>query len=173
MVANFPWLNEIDTLLLGFCESISQQCIESTHIFTAPRSMQNESASTSESSCHSLAFTWCCLEEVQRALWTNHRSIRWFPLLKPTTVLQITFLEDVLPVTNGLCPLLQSNKKAFGVISRAANLMLMILEEIKEDVDSVLLKSFTQSEDITKRVSLNEMGSTVAGGTRKQSRIDA
>ena len=51
--------------------------------------------------------------------------------------------------------------------------MLMILEEIKEDVDSVLLKSFTQSEDITKRVSLNEMGSTVAGGTRKQSRIDA
>ena len=50
--------------------------------------------------------------------------------------------------------------------------MLMILEEIK-DVDSVLLKSFTQSEDITKRVSLNEMGSTVAGGTRKQSRIDA
>ena len=68
--------------------------------------------------------------------------------------------------------MLQSNKKAFGVISRAANLMLMILEEIK-DVDSVLLKSFTQSEDITKRVSLNEMGSTVAGGTRKQSRIDA
>ena len=51
--------------------------------------------------------------------------------------------------------------------------MLMILEEIKEDVDSVLLKSFTQSEDITKRVSLNEMGSTVAGGARKQSRIDA
>ena len=69
--------------------------------------------------------------------------------------------------------MLQSNKKAFGVISRAANLMLMILEEIKEDVDSVLLKSFTQSEDITKRVSLNEMGSTVAGGTRKQSCIDA
>ena len=69
--------------------------------------------------------------------------------------------------------MLQSNKKAFGVISRAANLMLMILEEIKEDVDSVLLKSFTQSEDITKRVSLNEMESTVAGGTRKQSRIDA
>ena len=69
--------------------------------------------------------------------------------------------------------MLQSNKKAFGVSSRAANLMLMILEEIKEDVDSVLLKSFTQSEDITKRVLLNEMGSTVAGGTRKQSRIDA
>ena len=101
--------------------------------------------------------------------WIGYR----FPLLKPTTVLQITFLEDVLPVTDGLCPLLQSNMKAFGVISRAANSMLMILEEIKEEVDSIRLKSFKQSEDITDRVSLNEMGSTVAGRTRKQSHIDA
>ena len=71
-------------------------------------------------------------------------------LLNATTVFQITFLEDVLSVTNGLC------------------LLLVILEEIKEDVDSIYFKSFKQSEDITERVSLIEMRSTVTSGTRKQ-----
>ena len=54
LVPNFPWLNKIDTL-----ESISLQHTKLAHIFTAPRSMQNESASTSEGSSHLLAFTWC------------------------------------------------------------------------------------------------------------------
>ena len=88
-------------------------------------------------------------------------------------LLQITFLEDVLSVTNGLCLLHQSDKKDFGAISRAVNSTLVILEEIKEDVDSVHLKSLKKSGDIIERVSLIEMRSTGAGGTRKQSRIDA
>ena len=45
-------------------------------------------------------------------------------LLNATTVFQITFLEDVLSVTNGLC------------------LLLVILEEIKEDVDSIYFQKF-------------------------------
>ena len=49
----------------------------------------------------------------------------------------------------------------------------MILEEIKEGVDSIYLKSFKQSEDIIERVSLIEMRSTVAVETRKQNSIDA
>ena len=74
-------------------------------------------------------------------------------LLNPTTVFQITFLEDVLSVTNGLC------------------LLLVILEEIKEDIDSIYFKSLKQSEDITERFSLIEMRSTVTSGTRMQSCI--
>ena len=103
------------------------------------------------------------------AEWIGYRS----SLLKPTTVFQITFLKDVLLVTNGLCLLLNSDKKDFGAVSWAVNSTLVILEEIKEDVDSIYLKSFKQSEDMIKRVLLIEMRSTVAGGTRKQSRIDA
>ena len=94
-------------------------------------------------------------------------------LFKPTIVFQITFLEDVLLVTNWLCLLLQSDKKDFGAISRVVNSTIVILEEIKEDVRSIYLKRFKQSEDIIERVSLIEMRSTVASGTRKQSRIDA
>ena len=60
LVANFPWLNEIDTLLLGLWKVFHYSTLNQ-HVFTALRSMQNESALTSESSSHSLAFTWCCL----------------------------------------------------------------------------------------------------------------
>ena len=104
----------------------------------------------------------------RNAEWIGYRS----SLLKPTTVLQITFF-DILSVINGLRLLLQGDKKDFRAISRAANSTPVILEEIKEDVDSIHLKSFKQSEDIIERVSLIEMRSAVAGGTRKQSRIDA
>ena len=103
------------------------------------------------------------------AEWIGYQS----SLLKPTTVFRITFLEDVVSVTNGLHLLLQSNKKDLGAISRAVNSTLVILEEIKEGVNSIYLKSFQQSEDIIERVLLIEMRSTVAGGTRRQSRIDA
>ena len=68
--------------------------------------------------------------------------------------------------------MLQSDRKGFGAIYRAVNSTLVILEEIKEDVDSIHLKSSKQSEDIIERVLLIEMGSTVVGGTKKQSRID-
>ena len=83
----------------------------------------------------------------------KNRNVEWIgyqsSLLKPITVLQITFLEDVLSVTSGLFLLLQSDKKDFGAISRAVNSNLVILEEIKEDVDSIILKSFEQNEDTT------------------------
>ena len=39
-------------------------------------------------------------------------------------------------------------QERFWAISRAVNSMLMILEEFKEDIDSIYLKSFKQSEDI-------------------------
>ena len=68
---------------------------------------------------------------------------------------------------------LQIDKKDFGAISRAVNSTLVILEEIKEDVDSIHLQNCEQSEDIIERVLLIEMRSTVAGGIRRQSRIDA
>ena len=130
---------------------------------------------------HGAAYKRCRerYEQIIKALddiLVKNRNVEWigyrYSLLKPTTVFQITFL-DVLSVTNGLCFLLNSDKKDFGAISRAVNSTLVILEEIKEDVDSIYLKSFKQSEDIIERILLIEMRSTVAGGTRKQSRIDA
>ena len=88
-----------------------------------------------------------CYEQIMEALgdtlvkscnaeWIDYRS----SVLRPTNVLQITFLEDVFSVTNGLCLLLQSGKEDFGAISRVVNSTLVTLEEMKEDIDSVLQK---------------------------------
>ena len=57
------------------------------------------------------------LAKRQNAEWIGYRP----ELLQPRTVLQITFLEDVLSVTNALCLLLQSDRKDFGAISRAVD----------------------------------------------------
>ena len=59
-----------------------------------------------------------CYEPIMEALydtlvkscngeWIDYRS----SVLQPTTILLITFLEDVFSITNGLCLLLQSKKK--------------------------------------------------------------
>lgn len=59
-----------------------------------------------------------CYEPIMEALydtlvkscngeWIDYRS----SVLQPTTILKITFLEDVFSITNGLCLLLQTEKK--------------------------------------------------------------
>ena len=59
-----------------------------------------------------------CYEPIMEALydtlvkscngeWIDYQS----SVLQPTTIFQITFLEDVFSITNGLCLLLQSEKK--------------------------------------------------------------
>ena len=87
--------------------------------------MQNESGSSFEGSSHLFASRGAacircreCYEPIMEALydtlvkscngeWSDYRSSK----LQPTTVLQITFLKDVFSITNGLCLLLQSEKK--------------------------------------------------------------
>ena len=105
-----------------------------------------------------------CYEQIIEALddiFVKNRNAEWIgcrsSLLKPTTFLQITLLEDVLSVTNELSLSLHGHKKDFRTISRAVISTLVIPEEIKEDVDSIHMKSFKQSEDIIEIVSLIEI----------------
>ena len=93
-------------------------------------------------------------------------------MLEAKTVLEITFLEDVLSITNALCLLLQSDRKDFGAISRAVENTLTTLNNIKSDSNSPNLKSFKQSADIIQRISTLDMRKTVAGNTRKKSSVD-
>lgn len=86
--------------------------------------------------------------------------------------LEITFLEDVLSLTNSLCLLLQSDKKDFGAISRSVTSTIDILNLMKSDYNSTHFKSFHQSGTIIEKLQSMEMGNTVAGRTRKQAKID-
>ena len=70
------------------------------------------------------------------------------------TIFQITFLDDVLSVTNALSLLLQSDVKDFAAISRIVSSTLQILEDIGNDFDSIYLKSFNKSAEIIEKIEI-------------------
>ena len=73
---------------------------------------------------------------------------------KEIPIFQITFLDDVLSVTNALSLLLQSNVKDFAAISRIVSSTLQILEDIGNDFDSIYLKSFNKSAEIIEKIEI-------------------
>ena len=73
--------------------------------------------------------------------WIGYRS----ELLKESTIYQITFLEDVLSVTNILCLLLQSDRKDFGAISRVVDTTISTLKNMHDDPNSIYtFQEFTE-----------------------------
>ena len=77
-------------------------------------------------------------------------------LLDSEAVYQITFLEDFLSVTNILSLLLQSDKKDFSVIVQSVNMVIEILKNIGENIDTNHLKNFKNANKITEKVEVYE-----------------
>ena len=82
-------------------------------------------------------------------------------VLERQTVFQITFLGDVLSVTNGLSFLLQSHVKNFASISYIVSSTFQILEDIGNDFNSIHLKSFNNSAEIIEKIESYEKRSIV------------
>ena len=75
-------------------------------------------------------------------------SVHQNTVLEKQKVFQVTFLEDVLSVTNALSLLRQSDVKDFAAISRIISSTLQILENIGNDFDSIHLKRFNKPAEI-------------------------
>ena len=186
LMAQFPWLQTIDTLLLSLWKTFHYSSLN-RHIFTTlqeaygSKALQLLKAVVTHWLSHGAACRRCreryieLVESLDQIL-TQNKNAEWLgfrsTLLEEKTILEITFLEDVLSITNALCLLLQSDRKDFGAISRAVESTLTTLNNIKSDPNSPNLKSFKQSTDIIQRLSTLDMRETVAGNTRKKSRID-
>ena len=69
-------------------------------------------------------------------------------LLDSTTILKISFLEDVLSITNTLSLVLQADRKDFGAVRRALNTTLEMLQDISKEPESKHLKSSQISAEI-------------------------
>ena len=63
-------------------------------------------------------------------------------MLNSETLLQICFLEDVLSITNILSLVLKSDKKDFATVCRAMQLTCLQLNQMRDNFESSLLKSF-------------------------------
>ena len=88
------------------------------------------------------------------------------------TVFQLTFLEDILSVTNTLCLTLQSDRKDFAAVSWAVKSTKAILKDIQNNVNSTHLHNFKKADKIIQKLSTIEMHTTVSGTTKKKSKID-
>ena len=93
-------------------------------------------------------------------------------LLDTETVYQITFLEDVLSVTNILSLLLQSDKNDFSAIARSVNTVIEILKNIGENTDANHLKNFNNANEIIEKIEVYERQNIVSSGMRKQQKQD-
>ena len=93
-------------------------------------------------------------------------------LLDTETAYQITFLKDVLSVTNILLLLLQSDKKYFSAIARSVNTVIEILKNIGENIDTNHLKNFKNANDIIEKIEVYERQNIVSSGTHKRQKQD-
>ena len=93
-------------------------------------------------------------------------------LLKASTILQITFLEDVLSVTNTLSLVLQSDHKDFGAVRRAMTSTITVLKNMVADKDSIHLKRFRSYNDVLSQIESFDAQKVTARGTHKKIKID-
>ena len=69
-------------------------------------------------------------------------------LLDSNTLLQISFLEDVLSIINTLSLVLQADKKDFGAIRRTMNSIITILTVMASNQNSIHLNSFNGQNEV-------------------------
>ena len=182
----FPWLESVDKLLLGLWKGFYYSG-KNRHILKALqeayglKALNLVKAAVTRWLSHGAACRQCreryvviieSLDDIvsnkANAELLGHRDT----LLQTKTVYRITFLEDVLSVTNALSLLLQSDRKDFAAISRSVNSTMHVLKAIGEDRNCSHLRSFNKSNEIIENIEMYERRNIVSFGTRKRSRQD-
>ena len=91
-------------------------------------------------------------------------------MLNAQTALQITFLEDVLTVTNTLSLVLQSDHKDFGAVRCTLSTTLTTLNDM-QNISSVHLKSFGGYQDVLSQIESFVKQNIPVKHTRKKLRV--
>ena len=186
LVNKFPWLSEIDKLLLGLCKTFHYSS-RNRHIFSElqqaydlqPRHLVKAAATRwlwHGQACKRVRERYeqivLALDEIISKNWNSEWLSYRSNLLISSTVFQITFLEGILSVTNNLCLILQSVRKDFAAVSRAVKSTIAILDDIQNCVNSTHLQNFKKADEIIQKLSTTEMHTTVSGTMRRKRKID-
>lgn len=183
----FPWLETIDTLLLGLWKAFHYSS-KNRYILTeiqkayGMKALSIVKAALTRWLSHGAACRRCrirypeIVEALDDIVVKNPKAeligIR-DELLKPQTVLQICFLEDVLTITNILSLVLQSDHKEFGSLKRAISTTVSQLKQIRDNPDSHLLQSFKSSHLIAEKLENYIQQNVVSHSTRKRYKTSA
>ena len=162
MFGQFPWLESIDTLLLGLWKAFyysGKNCniLRSLQEVYGIKALNLVKAVVPRWLSHGAACKHCreryytiieALDDIIST--TNNSELATYrnTLLDTETVYQITFLGGVLSVTNILSLLLQADKKDFSAIARSVNTVIEILKNIGENIGTNHLKNFNNANEI-------------------------
>lgn len=186
LMNDFPWLQTIDCLLLGLWKTFhfsskNRYILREIQKAYGMKALNIIKASVTRWLSHGAACKRC-RERYTSILGALDDVISKNPkpeligyraeLLDIKTLLQISFLEDVLTITNTLSLVLQADKKDFGAVRRALKSTVNILENMERDPNSIHLKSLNDHSKILKDMENYSQMNMVAGNTRKRSRID-
>ena len=173
LMKQFPWLNSIDGLLLGlwkvfYYSGKKRHILKEIQLAYGQKLLYTVKAAVTRWLSHGKACKRCrerylvyvealdaVLDEGSDAKISSFRD----DLLKPVTVMKISFMEDVLAVTNVLCLLLQSERKDFSAIQRALSFTVQKLDGMANDMSSRDLSSFQKSPEITTGSIVYQLGS--------------
>ena len=177
----FPWLKTVDSLLLGLWKTFHFSCknryiLKEIQEAYGMKALSVIKAAVTRWLSHGAACKRCrerygiilgALDDIiirnPKAELIGYRE----ELLDAKTVLEITFLEDVLSITNTLSLVLQSDRKDFGAVRRAMASTLSILRDMSTDSNSVHLKSFKSHGEVMAQLDNFNRKNVASRGTRK------
>ena len=186
LINKFPWISQIDKLLLGLWKTFHCSLLN-CHIFSKlqqaydlqPHHLVKAAVThwiSHRQACKRVRDQYEQIVIVLDEIISKNLNSEWVTYrlksLISLTVFQITFLEDILLVTNILCLILQSDRKDFAAVSRAVKSTIAILEDIQNNINSTYLQNFKKADKIIQKLSTIEMCTTVSGTTRKKHKID-
>ena len=186
LMDTFPWLLSVDSLLLGLWKTFhfsskNRFILREIQQAYGMKSLKIVKAAVTRWLSHGVACKRC-RERYDMILGALDDIITKAPkpeligyrdqLLETQTILQITFLEDVLSVTNTLSLVLQSDRKDFGAVRRALNSTLSVLKDMAADINSIHLTSFHLFEDVLENVESFAKQNLVSTRKRKAMKID-
>ena len=76
----------------------------------------------------------------------------WSDLLEPSTVLELSLLDDILTIISKLCLLLQSDRKDFRAIHDVVEQTLITLKEMSEDQNHAGFESLKKSPALMEKL---------------------
>lgn len=186
LMDDFPWLKTIDALLLGLWKTFhfsskNRYILREIQEAYGLKALNVIKAAVTRWLSHGAACKRCrerygmiisALDDIvtrnPKPELIGYRS----ELLNVNTVLQITFLEDVLSVINGLSMVLQSDHKDFGAVRRVMATTISILRDMASNKNSIHLKSFNSHKEILTQVESFTKQNVASRGTRKRLKVD-
>ena len=162
LMYDFPWLVTIDSLLLGlwrtfYYSSRNRFILKELQEAYGMKALTVVKAAVTRWLSHGAACKRCrerysvIVEALDNITVKNPKPelIGYHSqLLDSTTILKISFLEEMLSITNTLSLVLQADHKNFAAVQRALNTTLEMLQDISQNPESKHLKSSQSSAEI-------------------------